>query len=363
MRIAIDISAEYATKAGTSTYIRELVKALSSRIELIKLSYDHKFARSNKILRKIDAVRRDVFWIQNKLPYLAQKENAEILHCPAMMGPINCKIPTIVTILDLYIKRNNKAFPFWQRNIMKRAFPKLVENSSGFIAISNFTKQEFLECFPKVPEKRVRVTWLGVNEIFKPVEKNILQEFNKKICFDRPFLLTVSTIEPRKNLKRLLIAFASIKDKIPHNLVLTGSYGWKSRDLFDLVKKLKVSHRIKFIGYIPLVELPFLFNLADAFLYPSLYEGFGLPPLEAMACGCPVLTSNISSLPEVVGDAAITVNPHCVEEISDGILTLVNDKEKKEALSKKGLTRAKMFSWEKCAQETIKAYSEMLCSL
>jgi glycosyltransferase involved in cell wall biosynthesis len=360
MKIAIDVSAAYTTKAGTSTYIRELTSSLANHIDVIELSYVPRFARSNKLMRKIDVIQRDIFWIQNKLPVLAQKEKAQLLHCPAMLGPIHSKIPTILTILDLYIIKNSKAFPFWQNNLINLYLPKLIKTVSGFIAISDFTKHEFLECFPHVPESKIKVTWLGVNDIFKPVKKEIVQEYNKKSPFNRPFFLSVSTIEPRKNLNRLIVAYANIKDNIDHDLVLTGSYGWKSKDLYDLINKLKIDNRVKFTGYIPLSELPIIYSMADAFLYPSLYEGFGLPPIEAMACGCPVLTSNVSSLPEVVGDAAITVNPLCIDEIAEGMLSLVYNGDKREALRQKGLARAKLFSWENCAQETIKAYTKAI---
>jgi glycosyltransferase involved in cell wall biosynthesis len=240
--------------------------------------------------------------------------------------------------------------------------PRVIRKSTRLLAVSKFTKNEILNMFQEIDENKIIVTCEGVDGFFNKIPHDELSDLKNRYKIVKPYLLTVSTIEPRKNLSNVLKAFAQIKNKIDHDLLLVGAWGWYSNDLINLIEALKIKKRIKFLGFLNREELRLMYNSAEVFLYPSLYEGFGLPLLEAMACGCPVLTSNISALPEVAGDAAITVNPHCVEEISDGIITLVNDKEKREALSKKGLTRAKMFSWEKCAQETIKAYSEMLCS-
>jgi glycosyltransferase involved in cell wall biosynthesis len=360
MKIAIDTTALYTTNAGTSTYIRELLRCIKSQIEVHEICFNPKYSRENKILRKIDTIKRDVFWLQNKLPELAQEKKSQLLHCPAMVGPHHCKIPVVLTIHDLYIRRNGQAFPFWLRTMMKYTFPKVIDNAVAFVAVSNFTKKEFLEYFQNIPENKVRVTWEGVNKIFKIIDKCTLKGTKIKYKLDRPYLLSVSTIEPRKNLKRLLIAYANSNIKNDYDLILAGSYGWKSRELYHLIDKLKIGNHVKFIGYVPTSELPSIYNLAEAFIYPSLYEGFGLPPLEAMACGCPVITSNTSSMPEVVGSAAITVDPYNTEAISYAISNLLADSTKMAHLQKAGHERAKTFTWEKCSQDTIKIYKDVI---
>jgi glycosyltransferase involved in cell wall biosynthesis len=150
---------------------------------------------------------------------------------------------------------------------------------------------------------------------------------------------------------RLLKAYAKIKDKIPHTLVLTGGKSWNDKDVHESIDRL--GNRIIKLGYVPDEHMPYIYNLADLFIYPSLYEGFGLPPLEAMACGCPVIASNSSSIPEVVGDAAITVDPYSADEIGDAMYRILTDDELKHIMIEKGIKRAEMFSWEKSAMNML----------
>jgi glycosyltransferase involved in cell wall biosynthesis len=239
---------------------------------------------------------------------------------------------------------------------MRQLLPRYIERADRIIAISHFTKQEILNLFPNLPEEKVAVTWLGVHERFKIASSAEKEDVRRKYQLDKPFILSVSTIEPRKNLKTLIRAFSQVKDRIDHDLVLSGAYGWKATDLNDVIRDLKLEGRVRFTGYIDIEELPALYTLADVFVYPSLYEGFGLPPLEAMACGCPVLTSNVASLPEVVGDAAETIDPLDVDALAGTMEQLLSDSVRRRALIDKGLQRARSFTWEKCARETVAVY-------
>jgi glycosyltransferase involved in cell wall biosynthesis len=171
------------------------------------------------------------------------------------------------------------------------------------------------------------------------------------------FVLYVGTIEPRKNLGRLMEALAQARAQgVPHHLVCVGPYGWSSRDLTGLVERLGLTPYVHFTGYVPFEDLPTLYNLGELFVFPSLYEGFGLPVVEAMACGTPVITANSSSLGEVAGDAALTVDPSSVDELARAIRTLALDEERRHDLSERGWQRSRAFSWTRTAKEMLAVY-------
>lgn len=361
--IAFDISSLGLTGGGTATYLRELLKALGRLDNGISLSmhdYSPFFSRNSKLLRVVDTLNRELVWQQRVLPLQAKKTGAAILHSPAMICPLACDIPIVLTALDAYIVRSPHSFSLWQRTIMNRLLPRCIERADRIIAISHFTKREILELYPHISEKKIVVTWLGVHERFRIIPDEQKETVRRKYLLNKPFILSVSTIEPRKNLKTLIKAFAQIKDSIDHDLVLTGAYGWNSKDLYSLITDLKLNDRIMFPGYVDIEELPAIYNLADVFVYPSLYEGFGLPPLEAMACGCPVITSNVASLPEVVDDAAETLDPLDIEALAFSMERLLHDVDIRKTFIDKGLQRIKRFTWEQCAVETVKVYNSLL---
>ena len=187
-----------------------------------------------------------------------------------------------------------------------------------------------------------------------------MPEFKKKHDITFPFILYLGTLEPRKNLKSLILAYNEIKKKFPeYKLIIGGAKGWGYKNIFQIIDNLGIDKDIIFTGYIPEKDLPSLYNSAELFVYPSFYEGFGLPPLEAMACGTPVITSNTSSLPEVVGNAGIMVDPNNVNQLADAMYKVLTDDNLRRDMIKKGLKRAKMFSWKKTAKETLKVYEEV----
>jgi len=361
-QIAYDISTLALTGAGTSTYLRELLAALDrghNDISPVLLDYKPFFSRSNRLLRVFDTLNRELVWQQRVLPRLAKNAGCAILHSPAMLCPLQCDMPIVYTVPDIYIVRSPGAFPLWQRNIMNRLFHRCVERADIIIAISQFTKNEILELYPHISEEKVIVTWLGVHERFKPVSAELKEMVRRKYALNRPFVLAVSTIEPRKNLITLIRAFARIKDRTEHDLVLAGPYGWGSKELYSLITNLGLDDRVRFTGYVDIEDLPAVYNLADIFVYPSLYEGFGLPPLEAMACGCPVITSDVASLPEVVGDAAEKLDPFDVEALACSMEKFLQDAGLRQEFTAKGLRRASCFTWEKCANDTVAVYNTL----
>jgi len=183
-----------------------------------------------------------------------------------------------------------------------------------------------------------------------------------KLSLPDRFVLFVGHLEPRKNLARLVEAFSILKSKtkLPHKLVILGRESWGYEPVFEAVERHNECSDIVFTGYVDEDDLPLVYNLADALAFPSLYEGFGLPLLEAMACGVPVVTSKVSSLPEVAGKAAILVDPYNVEEIADGLAAVLEDEALRQALINKGLDRAKKFRWEEAAAQIIHAYEEVI---
>ena len=234
-----------------------------------------------------------------------------------------------------------------------------IKNADKIIADSYNTKQDIISYF-KIPDEKIKIIPLAADKIFQPLDEVIISKIKQKYNFDFPLILYVGTLEPRKNIPTLIKAFCKLKKEgLPHILLVTGKKDGKYKKIFEMVKKLNLQKDVIFTGYIPREDLPTIYNAVDLFVYPSLYEGFSLPPLEAMACGTPVITSNTSSLPEVVGDAGIMVNPYEIDGLAKAMYEVLTDCGLREDMIKKGLKRAKMFSWERTAKETLEVYQEV----
>ena len=236
----------------------------------------------------------------------------------------------------------------------------MLKRSDKIIAVSYSTKQDLMNYF-KISDNKIKVIYEAADQIFQPLSSEKVQHFKDKYDLNYQYILYVGTLEPRKNIPLIIKAFYILnKEGFQHKLVIAGKKGWKYKTIYQLIDKLNLQKEVIFIGFIPDNDLPALYNAANLFVYPSLYEGFGLPPLEAMSCGCPVITSNISSLPEVVGDAGIMIDPYSVDELYEAMhKVLINEIVRKDMI-KKGLERSQMFSWTKTAEETLKIYKEAL---
>jgi glycosyltransferase involved in cell wall biosynthesis len=210
-----------------------------------------------------------------------------------------------------------------------------------------------------VEEGRVEVLYPGVEERFHPLNEGSLASVKARYSLDFPFILTVGTLEPRKNHVGLLQAYSLMEGRHPHRLVIAGGKGWLYEGIFQEVERLSLEERVLFLGYVPEEDLPALYNLADLFVFPSLYEGFGLPPLEAMACGTPVVVSALSSLPEVVGDGALLVPPREVEALAEAMEKGLGDPSLRRELRGKGLEQAKRFSWSEAAKRLLAIYKRV----
>lgn len=295
-------------------------------------------------------------WEQLVLP---AKLKEGLLFSPSNTGPllVGKQVVTIhdITPLD-HPEWLNPKFAAWYRFLI----PRLVHRVRRVIAVSEFTKYKLCEATSIEPEK-VIVIPNGIGRCFQlKSEEDVNQAKEATGISNIEYVLTVATIEPRKNLQRLLEAWCAICQKLPQDvwLVVAGAKGQES--IFRDTSFNSLPPKVYMAGHVPDEHLPALYSGALFFAYVSLYEGFGLPPLEAMACGTPVLTSNVTSIPEVVGDAALMVDPYDVEAIASGIKRLVEDSQLRKELSQKGIARAKLFSWDKTAELTWKVLKEAI---
>ena len=248
--------------------------------------------------------------------------------------------------------------------VKKAWLSRMVKRADFYISVSEYTKNEFLKHFSHIEPKRVNVIPLGVDQKFRTIEQDtVKRQLFQRYGIKNPYVLFVGGIEPRKNVKNILRGFGEISEKYSElDLVLAGGAEAKYlSSLYELINELGLHSRIKFIGYIEqeVDDLPILYNGAECFVFPSFSEGWTSPPLEAMASGTPVITSNLSSLPETVGDAALLVNPDDYEEIGAALDRLISDSDLRRTLIKKGLHHAAQFTWKRCAQQTYKFYKNI----
>jgi len=232
------------------------------------------------------------------------------------------------------------------------------QRARRLIAVSAHTAAETTRLLGVEP-LRIDVVYHGVDPAFHPLPAEEVTAFRQRQGLPERFVLFVGTLEPRKNLVRLVEAFARVRDG-QTRLVLVGGKGWLYEDLFARIEALNLSEEVIFAGYVPGDMLPWWYNAAMALVYPSLYEGFGFPVIEAQACGTPVLTSNVSALPEAAGDAAVMVDPYDVEVLAAGLHRLLTDLSLRQALRERGLAHAQKFSWSRTAQETARIYRRAL---
>lgn len=298
---------------------------------------------------------------QHKLSSLA---NADVFHSPFYAFPQLDAIQhaaKILTIYDLIPILYKEKFTASIYNNFMNSINSINPSKDYIVAISQNTKNDLCNHLVIEPE-RVFVTPLAAGKNFYPVQSLLtIQSALKRYGIpSSPYLLSLCTLEPRKNLAFLVSSFATLIQDNPNldiNLVLVGAVGWKNQSLFTSLEHYPyLKHRVILAGYIPDSDLSAIYSGALAFVYPSIYEGFGLPPLEAMQCGVPVITSNTSSLPEVVGDAGIMIDPKDEDALCQAMLDLINNQTLRTELSHKGLERAKQFSWAKCAEQTVEVY-------
>jgi alpha-1,3-rhamnosyl/mannosyltransferase len=245
---------------------------------------------------------------------------------------------------------------------MDKRLPASLARASRVIAVSDFVRREVIAMLDVKPEK-VCTVYNGIDTVFHPRSQEELQPMLERYGLTGlRYLLAVTTLEPRKNLVSLYAAFSRLSDRLKRNhpLIVVGAKGWRTEGIEQAMAPLLQKGEVRWMGYVPADDLPILYAGAHAFVFPSLYEGFGFPPLEAMASGVPVLTSASSALAEVAGDAALLVNPEDIGQLSDGLLCLLTDEEFRKRARAKGLLRAALFTWERCIDQTVQVYRSAL---
>lgn len=347
--------------SGIGTYLQNLIPLITSYYSNSTFSL---LGNSELINRYEWSKAKNINVIECKAPiysiaeqielYTKIPDNTTVFWSPHYTIPILYKGKLLVTVHDVcHLAMPQYLSGIHQRLYAKFMFKAVAYKANAILADSDFTKKEFLGFFNGKDEK-VHPIHIGINTSWYGIQK-------QRVCHSKPFLLFVGNVKPHKNLVGLLKALTILVDKIPHDLVIVGKKeGFITGDtkVFELAKTL--GDRVCFTGYVDDETLQQYFVNADGLVFPSLYEGFGLPPLEAMACGCPVLVSDAASLPEVCGDAALYFDPYNSEDIAEKILEMLSNKELREELRQKGLVQAHRFSWEKCAEKVISVIEEVL---
>ena len=355
MKIAIDIQTTLGKPTGFGFYVSNLVDNLK------KIKSQHKYLLINPKSEKDFSTPQRFFWDQFTFPKMAKAYGADLLHQPCFSAPFNFRGPVVVTIHDIISILFPENIPFASRMFYSKWMPFSYRRATKIITISESTKRDIIRVL-KIPESKITVIPLAVgNEYKKRIPHNKIEKIKKKYNLPQDYIFHVGTLEPRKNLKFLVKIFArsieSEKNK-NLNLVIAGKKGWYYEGLFELVKERKLEDKVIFTGYVDDKDKPALYQGAKIFAFPSLYEGFGLPPLEAMASGAPVISSDTSSMPEVVGKAGILLNPNDSKAWIEAITRLnTSDRLRKEMIDKNKI-QVEKFSWVRAAEQTIAVYEK-----
>jgi len=277
-------------------------------------------------------------------------------HFPILIKPSKRYVTTIHDITPILHPQHH---PRWRTLYTRIAIPRLVKNSDKIIAVSLQTKKDLISYY-HIPEEKISVIYEGASKEFKKIDKQTVEAIRRKYNLNDPFILFIGNLEPRKNIPNLIRAFSLCrKQNQDLNLVIAGRKGWMYGEIFTTIKDLRLEDSVKFLDYVPHEDLPALYNAARIFVFVPFYEGFGLPVLEAMQCGTPVVTTNVSSLPEIVGDGGIMVDPSDVIGLAEKITRLISDEKVRAENIRYNLVRCQQFSWEKCAQQTAEVYEEV----
>ncbi|MEW6696504.1 MAG: glycosyltransferase family 4 protein [Bacillota bacterium] len=381
MRVGIDCSLVPSERVGVGQYCYNLVESLAKidaenhyslypvfyyifHPEYKKICFENLNKTFNISYRWIPEKILKLLW--KKDMKLFKKEwllgNVDVVHSTTFAVPeLSRKKRLVVTIYDVSFLTHPQYHV--QANIEHcyKGTLKALQQSDRIIAISNHTKSDLINYFG-AKEEQITVTHLAAaNHFFTPPGSIELRTLVEKYNLPNSFILFVGSLEPRKNVRNLIKAYSLLKKDLrrKHKLVIAGGRGWLNSDIKDIIEELKIVEDMIFTGYVSDQDLKGLYSLADIFVYPSFYEGFGLPVLEAMTCGTPVITSNVSCLPEIAGNGAVFVNPQDVEEISLAINRLLEDNSLRGFYKEKGLMRSLDFSWDKCAKETLQIYKSL----
>lgn len=367
MRIAFDGTTLTPGRTGVGYYTEHLLQHLAAEAER---SGDEIIVISNQPIETTLPLPRHVRvhdrrrfplrigWMQTLAARVLEEIEPDVAHFTNGMLPWRTPVATVVTIHDMSLRLYPRCHPIRRRLINRPLLSVAVRNADAIVTVSNSARRDLLQLYRTDPS-RVTVVHEAAGPAFTPiVDRTRLDEVRARYGLPERFGLFVGAIEPRKNLPRLMEAFAAARGAgVTHDLVCTGPYGWSSRDLTAQVRRAGLTRVVHFIGYVPVSDLPCIYSLSDFFVFPSLYEGFGLPVVEAMACGTPVITSQTSSLGEIANGAALTIDPEDAGELAEAIDCLARSASLRRDLSERGAARARMFSWQRTAREMLAVYA------
>lgn len=371
MRIAIDATSMPPQPAGAGVYAIELVSALAAQDRRDGYALFVRGAvldaatggRRNWRVEHIDAASRParLIWEQVRLPRALAKLGIDVLHSTHHTLPLaGVRCRRVVTVHDVTFLRMPERYPPARRLYMQTLTRLAARVADAVIVPSNAVRDDVRRLL-RVPERKIAVVYEAAGAQYRPMEKSAALAVAGAYGIEPPFLLSVGSLEPGKNRARLFHAMRELRDAgVDVRLAVVGQRAWHYERELALVDGLGLTDRIVFPGYVKAEHLPALYSGAEAFAFPSLYEGFGLPVLEAMACGVPVLTSNVSATAEVAGDAALLVDPTSVDAIRDGLRRLLCDADSRAELARRGVDRAAQFSWGRAAEETRAVYRHVV---
>ena len=375
MRIGLEVTAAVRQSGGIGRYVREMVHALADvdQTNQYSLFYASKYKAARGILDLPDNFHirhlpvNDIWlariWQRIRLPVPVEfiTGAVDIYHSPDFTLPPTLQgVPTLLTVHDLSFLRDPESASPGLRGYLEIAVKRSVRLATHVLADSQSTKDDLIELY-STPENKITVLYPGVSSDFRPIiDPAKLRQVRKRYKLGtEPFVLSVGTLQPRKNHLTLIKAFEIALGDSEYNLVLAGGKGWSYEEVYDLVESRGLQNRVLFPGFVAEDDLSALYSSAHIMTFPSLYEGFGLPVLEAMACGLPVIASSVSSLPEVTGNAALLVDPSNVEDMADAMLKLVENVDLRKSLSNKGFKRVEQFSWYTSAKTLLGVYRDL----
>ena len=370
MRIGIDATSIPAKRVGAGNYIYNLVNALSEIDErnqyfiFINSNFrgDWEIGKNNFSFVWVSFASRTLrlLWEQTGLPLQARKLELDILHSPHYTMPILKPCKSVVTFCDMTFELFPELHEFFKRLIFPLMMRWSANHAEQLIAISESTRQDVMRILAVKPNQIIAIPLAASSDYGVIAPDRVKEVCDRYQLTPGKYIYYVGALEPRKNVPLLIEAYAKLADEFPNiPLALSGKKGWMYDEIFAKVKYFNLQDRVRFLDYVPESDLIGLYNGTRVFVYPSLYEGFGLPVLEAMQCGSPVITTNVSSMPEVAGEAALLVRPDDVEGLSKALWQVLTDDKLANDLSTFGIARSSNFSWIRCAKETLQVYESL----
>lgn len=369
MKICIDArGANMYSGTGIGTYTDNLVRNILSIDKTNEYmlfwcgeNYESLKDKNSKII--LTGEKNNSFWLKSYIPTLVNNSDVNIFHVTQNgidMPDICNKTKIVTTIHDLIPYTLPETVGKGYKKKFLSQMPFILDRSDAIITVSHYSKKDILKYFDLDPEK-IFVTHLATDKIFRPMNISFCKTFIKeKYNINDDFILYLGGFSERKNVAGVIKAYAKVKKDLQNTkLTIIGSPREEYKVLNDLITKYKLENDVIFTGFVPLNELPIFYNAALTFVYPSFYEGFGLPPLECMSCGTPVITSNTTSIPEIVKGCAITINPSDIDDLAAAIFEVLTDSDLYNMLTLNGLNRAKQFSWKSTAENTIEVYKNI----